>query len=332
VKQILLAHGGGGEEMGTLISELFYRHFGNPILERAEDASPIGDLKNSVITTDSFVVSPIFFSGGDIGKIAVAGSVNDIAMMGAKPKYLTCSFILEEGFSIESLERIVKSMAEEMKKSGVMIVTGDTKVVPRGKGDQIFINTTAIGEILYPNLSAHTIPESAAIVISGDIGRHGTVILAEREEMGLESDIVSDCGTLYPAIKALIDEGITLYSMRDATRGGVSAVLNEWAKASDIGIVLDEASIPIAEPVKGMCEMMGFEPLELANEGTMIIALHPADAQKAVEVLKGFQQTAQASMIGSCTKEHPSHVLLQSPWGSSRYLEPPKGELLPRIC
>ena len=330
---ILLSHGGGGEEMQKLIKELFFKHFSNEILLRMEDAASLQlQSQNIAFTTDSFVVSPLFFKGGIIGKLAIAGTVNDLCMMGAEPKYLTCSFMIEEGFSYDKLEEIVITMRDEMLKSGVKIVAGDTKVVPRGSVDGLFINTTGIGEIRYPGLSAHALREEDCIIVSNEVGNHGACILATREEIELESELKTDCATLWSPVKALIEAGITLHALRDATRGGLSAVLNEWAETSKVCIEVVESAIPVAPEVRGICELLGFEPYEFANEGTMVIALPKSECEKALSILQQFPESAKAAAIGTVTQRFSEKVVLQTPWGSERFLEPPKGELLPRIC
>jgi hydrogenase expression/formation protein HypE len=332
MKQILLSHGGGGEETQRLIKDLFFKYFSNPILEKMEDAAVIETGSKLAFTTDSFTVSPIFFKGGDIGKLAVAGTVNDLSMMGAKPLYMSCSFIIEEGLPFEDLEKIVSSMAEEMKKSGIQIITGDTKVVPKGSADKIFINTTGIGEVTYENISAHNIVEEDAVLVSGTIGDHGACIMAQREGIEMEGDISSDCASLWSLVEDLINAGITIKAMRDPTRGGLSAVLNEWAESSGIGIEIEEEKIPVKDEVQGMCELLGLDPLSLANEGKLIIAVPEKDKEKALKVMRNNELGKNARIIGKAISDYRGKVILRSPYGSKRILEPPAGELLPRIC
>jgi hydrogenase expression/formation protein HypE len=328
---ITLAHGNGGAENNELITKVFYKAFKNDILSKSEDAAVIQD-GTLAFSTDSFTVSPLFFNGADIGKLAVCGTCNDLAMMGAKPKYLTCSVIIEEGFEIRSLEKIVKSMKEELEINGAIVVSGDTKVVPKGAVDKIFINTTGIGEILYKGISSNNITENDLILVSRDIGAHGATIFAAREGMDLETSLKSDCTSLYPQVKALIDSGVKITALRDATRGGVSAVLNEWAKQSNICIEIDEEKIPICDEVKGICEILGFDAMSLANEGTFVLAIKKEDAQKALEVLQTFKEAKTASIIGKVTQQYEQRVILNSQWGTKRFLDIPTGELLPRIC
>ena len=330
-KTITLAHGNGGAENNELITKVFYKAFKNDILSKSEDAAVIQN-GTLAFSTDSFTVSPLFFNGANIGKLAICGTCNDLAMMGAKPKYLTCSVIIEEGFEIRELEKIVKSMKEELEVNGAIVVSGDTKVVPKGAVDKIFINTTGIGEILYKGISSNSITENDLILVSRDIGAHGATIFAAREGMDLDTSLKSDCASLYPQVKALIDSGIKITALRDATRGGVSAVLNEWAKQSDICIEIDEEKIPICDEVKGICEMLGFEAMSLANEGTFVLAIPNEDALKALEVLQTFEYSKTASIIGKVTQQYEQRVILNSQWGTKRFLDVPTGELLPRIC
>ncbi len=329
MKHIKLAHGNGGEENNELISKVFYKAFKNDILELSEDAAVIEDGKLA-FSTDSFTVTPLFFAGADIGKLAVCGTCNDLAMMGAKPKYLTCSVIIEEGFSVDELQKIVSSMQKELEINGAKVVSGDTKVVPRGSVDKIFINTTGIGEILKSGISSNSITNEDVIILSRDIGCHGATIFAAREGIGLSSELQSDCASLYPVVKKLIDKDVKVTAMRDATRGGLSAVLNEWAKQSDICIEIDEERIPISDEVMGLCEILGFDATSLANEGTFVLAVKEEDAEKALKILKRFNENA--SMIGKVTKQHVKKVILNSSWGTQRFLDMPTGELLPRIC
>ncbi len=332
MKNIQLSHGGGGEETRKLIEGLFFEHFKNDILLAQEDAASLSVGKNIAFTTDSFTVSPLFFSGGNIGKLAIAGTVNDLVMAGAKPLYLSASFIIEEGFSFEKLELIVKSMSNEMEKSGVKIVTGDTKVVPRGSCDGIFINTSGIGEIVCEGVSANYLKDGQKIIVSNEIGNHGSCILAAREELSLQSELKSDCASLWQPVEELFSAGIKPIALRDATRGGLSAVLNEWALASKVCINVHEDKIPIAQEVKGICEFLGFEPSELANEGTFIMCIDEKDEKKALDILHQNPLTLKASCIGYVGGEYKEKVILNTPWNSKRFLEAPQGELLPRIC
>ena len=331
MKYIKLAHGNGGEENNELIDQVFYKAFKNDILTKSEDAAVL-DNGRIAFSTDSFTVSPIFFSGGDIGKLSICGTCNDLAMMGAQPKYLSCGVIIEEGFSIDDLQKIVKSMQNEIKKNGAIIVSGDTKVVPRGSVDKIFINTTGIGYIQKENISSNNISSDDLILVSNSIGKHGATIFANREGIELSSDLESDCASLWSTVEKLIANNIRITALRDATRGGVAAVLNEWAKQSDICIEITEADTPICEEVKGICELLGFEAFNLANEGTFVAAIHKDDAERAIEILRELENSKEATIIGKVTNRYLGKVIVNSQYGTSRFLDMPTGELLPRIC
>ena len=332
MKQVQLSHGGGGEEMNGLIHDLFYRRFKNDILVKAEDAAVLEVGEKIAFTTDSFTVSPLFFNGGDIGKLAVAGTVNDLAMMGAKPLYLSAAFMIEEGLPFDELERIVESMAAELEKSGAKIVCGDTKVVPRGSVDKLFINTAGIGALMREGISSQNVREGDVIIASRDIGRHGATVLMAREGLEVSADLQSDCETLWPAVEAMIAGNISISALRDATRGGLSAVLNEWAQNSDVCLEIEEGAVKICDEVQGICEMFGFEAYDFANEGTFILAVAPLHASFALSALQAFGFARDAAVIGRATKAYPGKVVLHSPFGSRRFLDLPKGELLPRIC
>jgi len=329
MKQIKLAHGNGGEENNELISEVFYKVFKNDILEKSEDAAIIENGKLA-FSTDSFTVSPLFFPGADIGKLSICGTCNDLAMMGAKPKYLTVSVIIEEGFGIDELNTIVASMKKELDINDAIVVSGDTKVMPKGTIDKIIINTTGIGEVKKTGISSNNISKEDVIIVSRDIACHGATIFAAREGLELISDLQSDCQSLSPIVQTLIENNIHITAMRDATRGGVSAALNEWAKQSNICIEIEETSIPICDEVKGLCELLGFEATALAIEGTFLLAIKKEDQDKAVKILK--QYNINASTIGKVTDTTIGKVILNSAWGTARYLDTPTGELLPRIC
>jgi len=327
---VTLAMGNGGEENNKLIKDIFYSAFSNEIIEKSEDAAVVEGGDSIAMSTDSFTVSPIFFPGSDIGKLSICGTCNDLSMMGAKPKYLTVGMILEEGFLMEDLRRIVASMKNELAKNGALVVSGDTKVMPKGTIDKIIINTTGIGTPLIDGISSNSITQDDVILVSRDIGCHGATIFASREGIELESELKSDCASLFPIVKALIDSGIKITALRDATRGGVAAVLNEWAKQSEVCIEVEEDSIPVSDEVKGICEMLGFDPTYLANEGTFLVALPKDEADKAIKILKEFNKNA--SMIAKVTDSYKQKVVLHSSWGTKRFLESPTGELLPRIC
>ncbi len=328
---IQLADGNGGEENAKLINDIFYNAYANDTLRKNEDAAVI-DGGRLAMTTDSFTVSPIFFSGGDIGKISVCGTCNDLAMMGAKPKYLTCAVMIEEGFDLDELKSITASIKKELDNNGAMIVSGDTKIVPKGSVDKIFINTTGVGEIQKEGISASAITEDDLILVSGAIGKHGAAIFANREGIDISSSLQSDCASLWPVVEKLIQADIRITAMRDATRGGVAAVLNEWAKQSNVCIEIEEDAVPVCDEVKGICELLGFEAYNLANEGTFVLAVHKDDADKALSVLKAHDLGKEAALIGSIGDKYKGKVVLKSSYGTSRFLDLPTGELLPRIC
>ncbi|ARQ99356.1 hydrogenase expression/formation protein HypE [Campylobacter devanensis] len=327
MKKILLAHGGGGQEMNELINGLIFRIFDNEILAQGNDSAILNLSGKIAFSTDSFVVSPTKFPGGDIGKIAVCGTINDLAMVGAKPRYISCALIIEEGLGIDELKEILNSMKSTADEAGASIVCGDTKVVSKGSCDKIFINTSGIGEIIKES-RVENLKSGAKILLSGDVGRHGAVILANRNELNL--DLQSDCKPLNNVVEALLNASIAPLAMRDATRGGLSAVLNEWAKACGRDIKISEESIAVSDEVMGICEILGFEPYELANEGTFVLAIDPKDEIKALEILREFDSSANT--IGEILDSNKGNVIIQNSYGASRFMEPPKGELLPRIC
>lgn len=332
---ILLGHGSGGRLSHTLISELFLKHFSNPLLSVQGDAAlavlPSGNL---AFTTDSFVVDPLFFPGGDIGKLAVAGTVNDLAVSGARPAYLSAGFIIEEGLPFEVLERVVKSMAAEAAAAGVLIVTGDTKVVERGKCDKLFINTSGIGELLpdATHISSGTnIRAGDKIIINGSIGDHGMAVMAERNQLHISANIVSDCASLNVMLLRL-DDFRPVHFMRDATRGGLGTVLAELCEQGKLGVNITEADIPVKMEVRGMCEMLGFDPLYVANEGKVVIVVDAAAADHILNRLRQHPLGSEACIIGEITQEHPGRVWLKTTVGGHRIVDMPAGQQLPRIC
>lgn len=332
--QVLLAHGGGGRLMHQLIEKLFRPTFTNPLLERQHDGAVI-ELNGTHIafTTDSYTVSPIFFPGGDIGKLAVFGTVNDIAVCGAKPLWLSAGFILEEGLPMETLWQIVNSMREAAEIANVSIITGDTKVVERGKGDSVFINTAGIGLVLPDwDIAPDRVRVGDAIVLSGDIGRHGTAILAAREGLEFETVIESDCAPLWELVEALHEAKIEVHCLRDLTRGGLCSAVNEIAQAANASIIIDEEKVPIADAVYSLCEILGLDPMHLACEGRFVAFVPAQQADKAVAVLKSHPLGEQATIIGEVPDEPKRTVLVRSSLGSLRILDMPSGEHLPRIC
>lgn len=335
-EQITLAHGSGGKAMQQLINTLFMQHFENSTLSQQEDQAriPIAPLAISnshlAYSTDSFVIDPLFFTGGDIGKLAVYGTVNDVCMCGAKPLFLSCAFILEEGFPVSELEKIVISIAKAAKEAGVQIVTGDTKVVPKGAADKLFINTSGIGVIPeHIHWGTNQILPGDKIIVSGTIGDHGATILNLRENLGLEGNLKSDCQCLYPLVEALLPiQGIK--TLRDATRGGVNAVLHEFAESSGCGFQLYEDALPVQPEVRGICEILGLEAINFANEGKLIAIVSEQDTQAALTALKQTQGGASAAIIGEVNDSH--QVSIRNMFGGSRWLDLPSGEPMPRIC
>ncbi len=330
---VTLAHGAGGRQTSELIDKIFKAHFSNPDLT-ADDAAVLEAPRGRIaMTTDGFIVSPSFFPGGNIGKLSICGTVNDLACMGAEPLYLSCAFVIEEGFSMEKLEEIASAMEKTAKEAGVKIVSGDTKVAGKGQVDGVFITTTGVGEI--PD-DVHTSGALAvpgdAIIVSGDIGRHGCTILLQREDFGIDVDITSDCAPLWGTVKAMLDETKDIHVIRDATRGGVGTVLYEITGQSNVGIELDYTKIPVAPDVKGVCGMLGLEPLYLACEGRLVIIAPEKEAEKILAVLKAKPYSQNAAIIGKITAEHPGRVVIQTEIGTKTILSQPGGELLPRIC
>jgi hydrogenase expression/formation protein HypE len=331
---IVLAHGGGGTLTHQLIDRMFKRYFSNPELDLLHDGAVLQVEKGSIaMSTDSYVVSPVIFPGGTIGGLAVNGTVNDIAMCGAVPKYLTASFILEEGLALTELETIVISMAAAATAAGVTIVTGDTKVVPRGKGDKVFITTSGIGVIPSGrSINYSSIHAGDAIIISGTIADHGMAIMSVREGLEFESEIRSDTAPLTGLVETIYAVSSKIKFLRDPTRGGVASTLNEIAKSSQKGLRIVEQSIPVKENVRSACEILGFDPLYVANEGKLIAIVDSADAEKVVAAMKRHPHGNDAAIIGSVTGEHPGVVVLQTSIGGERVVDMISGEQLPRIC
>jgi hydrogenase expression/formation protein HypE len=333
-KQIVLAHGSGGKLSRQLIDKIVLPQFHNELLEPLHDGAifSLGDERLS-FTTDSFVVNPIFFPGGDIGSLSIHGTINDLAMCGARPLYLSASFILEEGLAMEDFWRVVQSMRRAADAAGVKLVTGDTKVVDRGKADQIFINTSGIG-IVPERVNIH--PRRARsgdkIIISGSIAVHGIAIMSVREGLEFETEIASDTAPLHELVDSLIAANIDLHVLRDPTRGGVTSALSEIAQTANVGMLLDEASIPIAEDVKGACEILGLDPLYVANEGKLLAIVRNDDVDAALTALRSHPLGEDAAMIGEVIDEHPGFVMMKTRVGGTRVVDMLSGEQLPRIC
>lgn len=326
---VMLAHGSGGRAMHQLLSSVFMPAFNNPALAAEHDGAAlmIGGARLA-FTTDSYVVKPLFFPGGDIGTLAVNGTVNDLAMCGARPLFLSAGFILEEGLPVETLQRVVASMQAAAQAAGVQIVTGDTKVVDRGKGDGVFINTAGIGVIEHEGVIApQSVHSGDAVILSGDLGRHGMAIMAAREGLAFESQIESDCAPVAAPVLALLDAGIAVHCLRDLTRGGLASALVEIATTTGLHIHVDETAIPVREDVRGACEILGLDPMYTANEGRFIAFVAPEDRSRALAILG-----EEARWIGSVTSEHDRTVTLRSVIGATRIVDMLSGDQLPRIC
>ncbi|MEI7942920.1 MAG: hydrogenase expression/formation protein HypE [Candidatus Riflemargulisbacteria bacterium] len=335
-EKILLSHGNGGRRMHQLIEGLFLKHFANPVLNQHTDSAilPV-DSAEIAFTTDSFVIDPLFFPGGNIGKLAVCGTVNDLAVSGACPLYLSVSFIIEEGFSMSELETIVASLAEEARNAGVAIVTGDTKVVNKGKCDKLFINTAGIGSIKKENRlmgMAGNIQPGDLILINGTIGDHGMAVMSARESFNFKARVVSDCASLNHLIREVLDGSTQLKFMRDPTRGGVATVLNELAEKTGLGIEIDEPALPMNSGVVAMCELLGFDPLHIANEGKVIIVAGETDGERILDILTNNILGSRSAIIGRVTGDHPGKVVLKTETGGRRIIDSLTGDPLPRIC
>ena len=332
-KTVTIAHGAGGRQTSELIDEVFKAHFANPDLT-ADDAAVLAPPAGKMaVSTDGFIVSPAFFPGGNIGKLSICGTVNDLACMGARPMYLTCAFVIEEGFPMEKLEEIAAAMEKTAKEAGVRIVSGDTKVAGKGQVDGVFITTTGMGEIQEGvQVGGELAKPGDAVIVTGDVGRHGCTILLAREDFGIDADVTSDCAPLWGTVKSVIDTTHELHVIRDATRGGVGTVLYEIAGQSNVGIRLDAASVPVVPEVKGVCGMLGLEPLYLACEGRMVIMAPKKEAEKIVETLRKCPYSGNAAIIGEVTADQPGKVVMTTEIGTQALLPQPGGELLPRIC
>ena len=332
--RILLEHGSGGLLMNSLIHDAFMPVFRNEYLDQMGDSAVVSlGRKKVCFTTDSYVVDPIFFPGGDIGSLAVHGTVNDISMCGGRPQFISVGLILEEGFPMSDLRKIVESMGRAAESAGVAIVTGDTKVVPKGSADRIFINTSGLGVVEYKTpISPVSIRKGDAIIVSGTIGDHGAAILSTRQDLGFRSNILSDSAALNGLVEDILGASRNVRFMRDATRGGLGAVLVEASQASRLSFAIEEAQIPVRQDVSGLCEILGLDPLFIANEGKMVVVCSNADAGKVLSVMKAHPLGAGAALIGRVTETGRSRVMLHTVIGGSRELDLPEGELIPRIC
>jgi len=335
-KIIRMAHGAGGKMMNDLIRDVFAAPLDNPHLRQMADStvlqSPIPN-PQLAISTDSFTVHPLFFPGGDIGSLAVHGTVNDVAMSGARPLWLTAGFILEEGLEMDALERVVRSMAEAARDAGVEVVAGDTKVVERGHGDGIYINTAGVGIVMEGvEIGPSRLCPGDVVLLNGTLGDHGIAVMSKREGLEFETELLSDSAPLNGLVEALLAAAPHTHCMRDATRGGLAAALNELAGTSEVGIEIEEAAAPVRPAVAAACEMLGFDPLTVANEGKLIAFVPPEEAEAALEALQAHPLGREAARIGVVTEEHAGMVLVRTPIGGRRVVDMPLGELLPRIC
>ncbi len=333
-EKVLLGHGSGGRLSADLLQKIFLPVFQNPALNSLNDQALLSvDGVRLAFTTDSFVVKPLFFPGGDIGSLAVNGTINDLAMGGAEPLYLSVAFILEEGLPLETLHRVVASLGRAAEQAGVAVVTGDTKVVEKGKGDGLFINTSGIGRVLPGiNLSADQARPGDVIILNGSIGDHGITILSQREGLEFESPIVSDCAALHTLVAAMMEASPAIRCMRDPTRGGLSSALNEIAVQSRVGMELEESTIPIQEAVRGACELLGLDPLYVANEGKLVAIVDPLHAGRIVAAMRAHPLGKQARIIGKVTAADPGLVIMRTSLGTTRIVDLLSGDQLPRIC
>jgi hydrogenase expression/formation protein HypE len=331
--KILLAHGSGGKLAHELVEKSFVKAMANPILARLDD-SAVFDLSGRLaFTTDSYVVSPIFFPGGDIGKLAVCGTVNDLAMSGARPLYLSLAFIIEEGLPLGELSQIVDSVQRAAEEAGVAIVTGDTKVVPRGSADKLFINTAGVGIIAEGvNISGGNARAGDRVILSGTIGDHGIAVISQREEMSFSTNLKSDCAPLGGLVTEMLNASPNIHCLRDPTRGGLATSLNELAKQSGVSIRIEEEKIPLREEVLAACEMLGFDPLYVANEGKLVAIVPPGDADKVLKAMRKNRYGKDAAIIGEVGAEKPGRVVMKTVLGTSRIVDMLTGDLLPRIC
>ena len=332
-KTVTLAHGAGGKQTSELIHEVFEAHFKNPLFT-ADDAAILEiEPGKLAMSTDGFIVSPYEFPGGNVGKLSICGTVNDLSCMGAEPLYLTCAFVIEEGFPMDKLEEIAAAMEKTAAEAGVRIVAGDTKVAGKGQVDGVFITTTGIGRIRDGVRTGGALAKPGdAVIVTGDVGRHGCTILLARNEYGIEADVDSDCAPLWGTVSSVLDASGDVHVIRDATRGGVGTVLYEIAEQSNVGVRIEAEAVPVDDAVKGVCGMLGLEPLYLACEGRLVIIAPREEADGIVEVLRKGKYSGNAAIIGEITEDMPGKVVMTTEIGAETLLPQPGGELLPRIC
>ena len=331
--RILLAHGSGGKLSHDLVEKNFVPLFKNPLLDKLDD-SAIFELKGQLaFTTDSYVVSPIFFPGGDIGKLAVCGTVNDLAMSGAVPLYLSISLVIEEGLPLADLQKVMTSAGKAAEEAGVKVVTGDTKVVDRGSADKLFVNTAGIGVIPQGvGISGSKAQPGDKVILNGSIGEHGIAVMSQREGLQFSVPIESDCASLHKLVADILEISNNIHCLRDPTRGGLASTLNEFARQSGVGVRIDENKIPVREAVRAACELLGFDPLYVANEGKLVAVVPAADAERVLAKMRRNQYGTQSTIIGEIVAEHPGRVVMTTRLGASRIVDMLVGELLPRIC
>ena len=328
---ITLDYGSGGKKTSRLIENMIVPAFYNAALSELGDGAILPGAEKLVFSTDSFVVDPVFFPGGDIGKLSVCGTVNDLSVCGAEPKFLSCAFIIEEGMAVSELEKIVDSLRRQCEKTGVQVVTGDTKVVEKGRGDKIYINTAGIGYLKYPGLSPKNIQPGDAVIVSGTVGDHGTAVMLARSGM-MQGDIRSDCAALNGLCDTILrlDAGVRV--LRDPTRGGVATTLNEFVEGTDLGIVIEEKLIPVRPPVQAACDMLGLDPLYCANEGKLLAVVPAENAEKVLEAMHATEEGKDAAVIGYVTDQYPGKLVMDTAFGGKRVLQKLTGAQLPRIC
>lgn len=331
--KILLAHGSGGKLAHELIERSFLQALSNPLLAKLDDSAIFDFSGRLAFTTDSYVINPIFFPGGDIGKLAVCGTVNDLSMAGAVPLYLSLSFIIEEGLYQEDLIKIVSSVQRAAKEAEVQIITGDTKVVNRGSADRLFINTAGVGMVSTGvDISGSNAKPGDRVILSGPIGDHGIAVLSQREGLSFSTKLQSDCAPLNKLVADMLKVSTRIHCLRDPTRGGLATTLNELAEQSNVGIRIEEEKIPVHEEVHGACEMLGFDPLYVANEGKLVAIVPPEDAEAILEAMQQNIYGNEAAIIGEVRREHPGRVVMKTRVGASRIIDMLTGDLLPRIC
>ena len=331
--RILLAHGSGGKLAHDIIRNSFVSSLSNPVLAQLDDSAVIEPAGRLAFTTDSYVVQPIFFPGGDIGKLAVCGTVNDLAMVGATPLYLSLAFIIEEGLPLCDLKIVVDSIKESTTEAGVVVITGDTKVVNRGTADKLFINTAGIGTVPAGlNVSGHNARPGDILILSGTVGDHGIAVLSQREGVNFATELKSDCAPLNGLVAEMLNASDNIHCLRDPTRGGLATTLNEIAEQSGVSIRIDEEKIPVREEVASACEMLGLDPLYVANEGKLIAMVAPEDAEKILKQMKKHRYGRDAAIIGEVKEENPGRVVMRTGLGTTRIIDMLVGEPLPRIC